>query len=350
MLAVNVATRGILPALDLLEYANHPSGTALSDLRIANGTPDPHNVRMWCLGNEMDGPWQTGFMTADDYGKARRAHRRRDEDGSTRTSNSSSAAPPDSGMPTFGDWERTVLEHSYDHVDYISLPRLLPGARRRPRLLPRVGARHGLLHRHRRRDRRPRGRTRSARTKRINVSFDEWNVWYLEEHQESEEVDDQWRHAPRRLEDVVHGGRRRRRRQPADDAAQAQRPRHLGVARAAGQRDRADHDRARRPGLAADDVLPVLDHEPARFRRGDPARDRGADVRRRRATARRPSSTPSRPSTRTGPRSSSSTATCGGRAGHDRRAQPRLVAHRRGGHRSPTPTRTRRTRSPSSTG
>jgi alpha-N-arabinofuranosidase len=57
MLAVNVATRGILPALDLLEYANHPSGTTLSDLRVANGTPDPHNIRMWCLGNEMDGPW-----------------------------------------------------------------------------------------------------------------------------------------------------------------------------------------------------------------------------------------------------------------------------------------------------
>ncbi|WP_420876835.1 hypothetical protein [Streptomyces ossamyceticus] len=69
MLGVNLGTRGIQPALDLLEYANHPSGTALPDLRIANGTPEPHNVRMWCFGNEMDGSWQTGFMTADDYGK-----------------------------------------------------------------------------------------------------------------------------------------------------------------------------------------------------------------------------------------------------------------------------------------
>src|SRR5690242_8502070 len=83
----SVGTRGILPALDLLEYANHPSGTALSDLRIANGTPQPHNVRMWCLGNEMDGSWQQGFMTADDYGKIA---------------------------------GRTVLEHSYEHVDYVS--------------------------------------------------------------------------------------------------------------------------------------------------------------------------------------------------------------------------------------
>src|SRR4051794_15343835 len=68
MMAVNLGTRGIEEALDLLEYSNHPSGTALSDQRIANGSPEPHNIRMWCLGNEMDGPWQTGYRTAEDYG------------------------------------------------------------------------------------------------------------------------------------------------------------------------------------------------------------------------------------------------------------------------------------------
>ena len=119
MLAVNLGTRGILPALDLLEYANHPSGTALSDLRIANGTPQPHNVRMWCLGNEMDGPWQQGFMTADDYGKlaarTAAAMKMADKDLELVVCGSSG-----SGMPTFGDWERTVLEHSYEHVDYVS--------------------------------------------------------------------------------------------------------------------------------------------------------------------------------------------------------------------------------------
>ena len=56
MYAVNLGTRGVQEALDVLEYANLRSGTALSDQRIANGTPEPHNVRMWCLGNEMDGP------------------------------------------------------------------------------------------------------------------------------------------------------------------------------------------------------------------------------------------------------------------------------------------------------
>jgi alpha-N-arabinofuranosidase len=119
MMAVNLGTRGIEAALDLLEYCNHPSGTALSDQRIANGTVEPHGITMWCLGNEMDGPWQTGYMTADDYGKL-----------AARTAQAMKAAERDlelvvcgssgSGMPTFGDWERTVLEHSYEHVDYIS--------------------------------------------------------------------------------------------------------------------------------------------------------------------------------------------------------------------------------------
>src|SRR5690606_20611998 len=69
MMALNLGTRGIAEALDLLEYCNHPSGTALSDLRIANGAKEPHGIRMWCLGNEMDGPWQTGHKTAHEYGR-----------------------------------------------------------------------------------------------------------------------------------------------------------------------------------------------------------------------------------------------------------------------------------------
>ena len=56
-------------ACDLLEYANHPGGTALSDLRVAHGDQDPYGIRLWCLGNEMDGPWQTGHKTADEYGR-----------------------------------------------------------------------------------------------------------------------------------------------------------------------------------------------------------------------------------------------------------------------------------------
>ena len=64
MMAVNLGTRGVREAVDLLEYANHPGGSELSDRRISDGVTEPHNVRMWCLGNEMDGPWQTGHKTS----------------------------------------------------------------------------------------------------------------------------------------------------------------------------------------------------------------------------------------------------------------------------------------------
>ncbi|MTE17592.1 hypothetical protein F0L17_00235 [Streptomyces sp. TRM43335] len=70
MPAVDVAARGVLLAPDLLEYADHPSDTTLSDPRIANGTPDPHDVRMWCVGDETDEPWRIGSTTADDHAEA----------------------------------------------------------------------------------------------------------------------------------------------------------------------------------------------------------------------------------------------------------------------------------------
>jgi alpha-L-arabinofuranosidase len=203
MLAVNLGTRGILPALDLLEYANHPSGTALSDLRIANGTPQPHNVRMWCLGNEMDGPWQQGFMTADDYGKlaarTAAAMKMADKDLELVVCGSSG-----SGMPTFGDWERTVLEHGYEHVDYVSchayyqeldgdLGSFLASALDMDYFIDTVVATADHV-----------GHKKRSK-KKMQVSFDEWNVWYLKEHQEREAAatgDREWSYAPRLLEDV----------------------------------------------------------------------------------------------------------------------------------------------------
>jgi alpha-N-arabinofuranosidase len=200
MLAVNLGTRGIQAALDLLEYANHPSGTALSDWRIANGTPEPHNIRMWCLGNEMDGPWQTGYMTADDYGKlaarTAAAMKMADKDLELVVCGSSG-----SGMPTFGDWERTVLEHSYEHVDFISahayyqerggdLGSFLASSLDMQYFIDTVVTTADHVG----------NKLRSK--KKINISFDEWNIWYLDEHKASDEVNDEWRYAPRQLEDV----------------------------------------------------------------------------------------------------------------------------------------------------
>ncbi|MFY9711845.1 MAG: alpha-L-arabinofuranosidase C-terminal domain-containing protein [Microbacterium sp.] len=200
MMAVNLGTRGIEAALDPLEYCNHPSGTALSDQRIANGTVEPHDIKMWCLGNEMDGPWQTGYMTAEDYGKiaARTAQAMKTAD---KTLELVVCGSSGSSMPTFGDWERTVLEHAYEHVDYISchayyqerggdLASYLASSVDMQYFIETVVATADHVG------------NKLKSSKKIKLSFDEWNIWYLDEHQASDEVNDEWRVAPRQLEDV----------------------------------------------------------------------------------------------------------------------------------------------------
>src|SRR5215207_9403338 len=69
MLAVNLGTRAGEAARNFVEYCNHPGGTYWSDLRRSHGVPEPHSVKTWCLGNEMDGLWQLGHKTADEYGR-----------------------------------------------------------------------------------------------------------------------------------------------------------------------------------------------------------------------------------------------------------------------------------------
>jgi alpha-N-arabinofuranosidase len=177
MLALNLGTRGTLEALDLLEYANVPSGTTLAEQRIRNGRARPFDVRMWCLGNEMDGPWQLGQRSAEDYGKlaarTAKAMRRLDPGLELVACGSSGAA-----MPTFGEWERTVLTHAYDDVDYISchayyeevdgdLGSFLASATDTDRFIETVVATADHV----------KAVRRSPKT--MHISFDEWNVWYL---------------------------------------------------------------------------------------------------------------------------------------------------------------------------
>ncbi|MBV2363018.1 arabinosylfuranosidase ArfA [Streptomonospora nanhaiensis] len=201
MMAVNLGTRGLQEALDLLEYANHPGGTALSDRRAANGHPQPHAVRMWCLGNEMDGPWQIGHKTAREYGRlaaeVARAMRMSDPGLELVACGSSG-----SSMPTFGAWEAEVLEETYDLVDYISLhayyeehdgdlASFLASATDMDHFIESVVATADAV------------RARLGATKRVNLSFDEWNVWYLSRHQAAEPRTD-WPVAPRVIEDRYH--------------------------------------------------------------------------------------------------------------------------------------------------
>ena len=206
MEAVNLGTRGLEEALDLLEYANVPAGTALSDRRRANGAERPFGIRMWCLGNEMDGPWQTGHKSAEDYGtlaaSVARGMRALDPDVELVACGSSAH-----DMPTFGHWEETVLEKTYDLVDFISchayyFPELLPdGTRDMASFLASGVDMDGFI-----RDVAAAIDATRARLKsdhRVYISFDEWNVWYQnEEPSRNPEGIGNWPVAPRLLEDV----------------------------------------------------------------------------------------------------------------------------------------------------
>lgn len=211
MMALNLGTRGVTEALDLLEYANHPSGTRLADLRIAHGATAPYGIRMWCLGNEMDGPWQVGHKTADEYGRlaAETANAMRMIDKSLELVLCGSS---NSSMPTFGAWEATVLEHAYEQVDLISchayyqerggdLASFLASAVDMDNFIDSVVATADHV------------RARKRSKKRMDISFDEWNVWYLDEAMAKAEAATGWPVAPRLLEDeytvadaVVVGG------------------------------------------------------------------------------------------------------------------------------------------------
>ena len=119
MLAVNMGTRGLQAALEELEYVNGAPGTELADRRVSNGITEPMDIKMWCIGNEMDGPWQVGHMSADEYADAvdKVAHAMKlAESGVELVACGSSSAH----MPTFGTWERTVLTKAYDNLDFVS--------------------------------------------------------------------------------------------------------------------------------------------------------------------------------------------------------------------------------------
>ena len=120
MLAVNLGTRGIAEALDLLEYSNHPGGTTLSDQRIAHGAASPFGVRMWCLGNEPDGPWQLGHKTALEYGRlaAETARGFRQFDPKLELVVAGQTAP---WLPSSVDWDRIVLEETAEFADYVAV-------------------------------------------------------------------------------------------------------------------------------------------------------------------------------------------------------------------------------------
>ncbi|MBB1484423.1 alpha-N-arabinofuranosidase [Tessaracoccus sp. MC1865] len=199
MMAVNLGTRGTQEALDLLEYCNVPGTSHFAEQRRANGADEPYRVRMWCLGNEMDGPWQIGHKTAEEYGRiateTARAMRMIDPSLELVACGSSQRS-----MPTFGEWERVVLTEAWDHVDMISahayywegehgLQEFLVSAEDMDRFISQVGATIDAV-----------GAARKS-DKKIGISFDEWNIWYQDRTPSRPPTGDDWPVAPRLLED-----------------------------------------------------------------------------------------------------------------------------------------------------
>jgi alpha-N-arabinofuranosidase len=198
MMAVNLGTRGPEEARNLLEYSNHPSGTYWSDLRVQHGYKQPHAIKTWCLGNEVDGPWQIGHKTAVEYGRI-----------ATETAKVMKWTDPSielvacgsSGrtMATFPEWEATVLDLMYPHADYISLHTYYGNQKRdTANFLAQSLGMDSFIHTVIATCDYVQAKQRGK--KKINLSFDEWNVWF-HSHDADKKLEP-WQFAPPQLEDI----------------------------------------------------------------------------------------------------------------------------------------------------
>jgi len=201
MLAVNLGSRGLDAARNLVEYCNYKGGTTWSDLRVRHGWKEPHNVKLWCLGNEMDGPWQVGHKTATEYGflanETAKAMRGFDPSLELIVCGSSHA-----DMPTYPTWEYEVLDQCYDSVDYLSLHMYFENYESdtlnffaKTEAMGRYISTVGSVIRH------VKSKKRSKRD--VFICFDEWNVWYHTRKDDAKRMAEwDWPEAPRLLEDI----------------------------------------------------------------------------------------------------------------------------------------------------
>jgi len=204
LMGLNLGTGTAEQAAALVEYCNIDKGTRWSDLRHKHGVADPYKVEHWCLGNEMDGPWQIGHMTASEYGmKAEDAARQMHAvDPSLKLIACGSSGP---SMPTYLEWDREVIEQCYDYVDALSLHRYVGNTPEETggdsskflalnlsmeKQIEETLAVCDLV----------RGHKRSP--KKLWLSFDEWNVWYRA--RDAEAMNGHHQEAPHSLEEIYN--------------------------------------------------------------------------------------------------------------------------------------------------
>ena len=200
MLVVNMGTGSIQDAANLVEYCNAPTGTRYADMRAANGSPDPYGVKYWCLGNEMDGPWQIGHLDAVDYGKkareAAKLMKLQDPDIELVLCGSSN-----SSMPSYPEWDRVALEHCWEQVNYHSMHYCAGNVNDDTASFLALSAEFedfvdtlaGVL-------RYVKAKNRSRRD--VYLSWDEWNVWY--KTMDLDALHGKWVEAPHLIEEVYN--------------------------------------------------------------------------------------------------------------------------------------------------
>ncbi|MCQ2512313.1 MAG: alpha-N-arabinofuranosidase [Lachnospiraceae bacterium] len=200
MMAVNLGTRGPEEARQLVEYCNLDTDTVYANKRKENGFEKPFGIKLWCLGNEMDGPWQICGKTANEYARI-----------ATETAKMMKWVDPsielvacgssNLEMPTFGIWEKTVLEATYPYIDYLSLhsyygnrdgdtAEFFAKAVDMDSFITQIETICDEV------------QAEKGTDKQINLSFDEWNVWYHSNDQDKEI--EPWQIAPPKLEDVYN--------------------------------------------------------------------------------------------------------------------------------------------------
>jgi alpha-N-arabinofuranosidase len=197
MITVNMGTGTPEEARNWVEYCNCPAGTRFADLRAANGSTEPHAVKLWCLGNEMDGPWQLGHVPADQYAiRAQQAAKMmKDADRSIELVVCGSCTP---GMPTYMEWDGHVLDHVGDFADYVSLHRYVGNHAGDTGDYLAVGASvDKQIEQMDAACRFVQAKRRSPR--RAFLCFDEWNVWY-----KNTEMDGRGKFAPHLIEEVYN--------------------------------------------------------------------------------------------------------------------------------------------------
>ena len=204
LMGLNLGTSTPEMAAALVEYCNVEKGTKWSDLRRDHGIADPHKVEHWCLGNEMDGPWQIGHMTAVEYGM-RAADAGRQMHYVDSSLKLIACGSSNNSMPTYLEWDRQVLEQCFDYVDGLSLHRYFGNT---PEETGGDSARYMALNLSM--DRQiaeslavcdyVQGRRHSS--KKLWLSFDEWNVWYRK--RSGSDTDGNKTVAPHLLEEVYN--------------------------------------------------------------------------------------------------------------------------------------------------